>query len=534
MVFRKPYAFLIKNFKIIHLILFGLMTWFFLKIRNIVSFLNDYIDKKTYSQITGVVDEYFGSWTVLLPLLIIGIIIAIIALLKQKKKPIKYYVFALITIIIQIVLISLTRSVFNDIQMGEATSVFTQVICDLSSVLSLLIIPFALIALIRAVGFNVKQFNFKKDLIELDINESDREEVEFEVEVDTENVMARLNRRLRFIKYVYLENKVIFWCVGGLCVFGIILSIVLYIASIEKIYSENESFKVGVMELKVTNSYKTKYSYNGNQIRSDKFYVAVKLDAKNLSNKEVNIPYKYLYLKVADGVKYIPTDNYVNEFSDLGNRYISSDKVKAKEERQILLLYEVDLEYEKNKMQFEYLVSKTDSDKDSVFDTTKVKLKPVEFAGTTTVDEKELKENLSFDNSLLAGTELEIDEVEFNNRYSYTYKQTIGSLEKEFTKSIIPTDTSRYSKTIMRIKANLKKNDKLDHRVYSSLYTKFATIEYNIDGKAKRQPVNVIDVTPSSNMEYTYLEVLEEVSKATKVSLVFNIRDKEYKYKLVG
>lgn len=510
------------------------MTWFFLKIHNIVSFLSSYIDRKTYTQIIGVVDEYFGAWTVLLPLLIIGIIIAIIALLKQKQKPIKYYVFTLIVIIIQIVLLFLNHSVFSSIQMGQPSTIFTQVINDLTSVLSLLIIPFAIVALMRAVGFNVKQFNFKKDLMELDISESDSEEVEFEVELDTENVMVKLNRRLRFIKYVYLENKVIFWCAGGICALGIILSIVLYIASIEKIYSENETFRVGVMDLKVTNSYKTKYTYNGNQIRSDKFYVAVKLDAKNLSNEDVKIPYEYLYLKVADGVKYVPTDNYVEEFSDLGNRYISSDRVKAQEERQILLLYEVDIEYEKNKFQFEYLVSKYASDKTSAFDSTKVKLKPVEFAGTTTINEKGLNEKLTFENGLLDGTELQIDEVDFADHYTYKYKQMIGSLEKEFTKSIVPTDASRYSKTIMRIKANLKQNDKLDHRIYSSLYTKFATVEYDVDGKMKRQPVNVIDITPSSNMDYTYLEVLEEVGKAKKVSLVFTIRDKEYKYKLIG
>ncbi len=510
------------------------MTWFFLKIRSIVSFLNEYIDSKTYSQIIGVVDEYFGIWTVLLPLLIIGIIIAIIALLKQKQKPIKYYIFTLIVIIIQIVLLGLNHSIFNDIQMGQPSTIFIQVISDLTSVLSLLIIPFALVALMRAVGFNIKQFNFKKDLIELDINESDSEEVEFEVELDTENVMVKLNRRLRFIKYVYLENKVIFWCIGGICAFGIILSIALYIASIEKIYKENETFRVGVMDLKVTDSYKTKYSYNGNQIRTDKFYVAVKLDAKNLSDKDVKIPYEYLYLKVADGVKYIPTDNYVEEFSDLGDRYISSDRVKAKEERQILLLYEVDLKYEKRKLQFEYLVSKQASDRTSAFDSTKVKLKPVEFSGITTIAEKKLKENLTFEDSLLSGTELQIDEVDFNSHYSYTYKQMIGSLEKKFTKSIVPTDTSKYPKTIMRIKANLKKNDKLDHRIYSSLYSKFVTVEYDLNGKTKRQPVNVIDLTPSSNMEYTYLEVLKEVENAKKVSLVFTIRDKEYKYNLIG
>ena len=56
MIFKKPYAFLIKNFKIIHLLLLAMIIIITLKYKKIVSFFSDYINssinvyEKTASQ----------------------------------------------------------------------------------------------------------------------------------------------------------------------------------------------------------------------------------------------------------------------------------------------------------------------------------------------------------------------------------------------------------------------------------------------------------------------------------------------------
>ena len=49
---------------------------------------------------------------------------------------------------------------------------------------------------------------------ELNISDEDNEEFELEVNVDTEDIKSKFNRKKRFIKYVYLENKTIIWSVG--------------------------------------------------------------------------------------------------------------------------------------------------------------------------------------------------------------------------------------------------------------------------------------------------------------------------------
>lgn len=532
MVFRKPYAFLIKNFKIIHIILSILMILFFMKMRDITDFFKQYINDSLYQQISGVVSEYLGIWAFLLPIAIIVILVVIISLLKMKDKPVKYYWLTILVYVIELVVIIVSSTILNDIQLGRVNENFVQIFKDLIDSLSFVPIPFILVAITRGIGFNVKQFNFKKDLIDLDINEADSEEFEVEVEVDTEDLKAKLNRRLRFIKYVYLENKKAFFALGGVIVLAIFVGIAIFISSIEKIYSENEVFQTQALNLRVDNTYKTKYANDGTVLNKNKFYVIVELSVANKLEQDVKIPYDSIYIRVNDIVKYSPIDEYREEFAEFGPRFLSVDKIKSKEKRKMVLLYEIDSKYEKNTLRLEYLLSRSPNGQDEIYDYLKVNIKPKEFKETTKVSEKKMDENLKFDDSLIAGTELKISEVEFNKRYSYKYKQMIGDVEREFTKVILPTDTNSYKKIIMRLKADLKKNDELNQKIYSKFYEKYATIEYEENGKMVKQKTKIIDLTPNVD-EYTYLEVTEDVSTSNKVVLIFNIRGKEYHYILV-
>ena len=77
------------------------------------------------------------------------------------------------------------------------------------------------------------------------------------------------------------------------------------------------------------------------------------------------------------------------------------------------------------------------------------------------------------------------------------------------------------------------KNTKLNPKVYSSIFEKFGVIEYEVNGKMLTQKVDIIDLTPN-NSEYTYLEVINAVGNSNKISLIFKVRDKEYKYELIN
>ena len=69
MILRKPYAILIKNFKLIHIILAIFMGYLFYKTNMVLSFLNEYLSSVATTISSDVTSSLFG------PLLIISLII---------------------------------------------------------------------------------------------------------------------------------------------------------------------------------------------------------------------------------------------------------------------------------------------------------------------------------------------------------------------------------------------------------------------------------------------------------------------------
>ena len=96
MILRKPYAFLIKKFKLIHLILTGILIYICYKSYKILSFFNTYIASSRHDVIDGLSDNYLGPLVYIAILFVIFISIFIFLLMKNKDKPYKYYLASII------------------------------------------------------------------------------------------------------------------------------------------------------------------------------------------------------------------------------------------------------------------------------------------------------------------------------------------------------------------------------------------------------------------------------------------------------
>ena len=72
MILRKPYAFLIKYFKLIHICLFILFGYLLFKLRDIYIFFKEYVKNDVYTYIENMASEYIG-----LPLFLIAIFVLI-------------------------------------------------------------------------------------------------------------------------------------------------------------------------------------------------------------------------------------------------------------------------------------------------------------------------------------------------------------------------------------------------------------------------------------------------------------------------
>ena len=92
MIFRKPYAFLIKNFKKIHLVLIFLCAYIFYKHLQVYNFVKEYVDLEAYSAFLEPIDDYTNLLSYLSILLVIAIAVLLLITLRRKEKPWKLYI----------------------------------------------------------------------------------------------------------------------------------------------------------------------------------------------------------------------------------------------------------------------------------------------------------------------------------------------------------------------------------------------------------------------------------------------------------
>jgi Na+/melibiose symporter-like transporter len=115
-ILRKPYAFLIKNFKKIHLIIFLLTAFTIYNSSRILSFFNDYVLNKTAFYSNSLADEYIFGYMYILSILISVFSIIIYILMKQKEKPRKLYIIMIILYIALPALFYVNYNYLNIIQ----------------------------------------------------------------------------------------------------------------------------------------------------------------------------------------------------------------------------------------------------------------------------------------------------------------------------------------------------------------------------------------------------------------------------------
>ena len=84
MILRKPYAFLIKHFKLIHLVITGILFYLVLKYRDVYVFLRKCVTDNAYKYNALEYIDYTIYIFILIAILLLG---GIYFLLKYKDKP---------------------------------------------------------------------------------------------------------------------------------------------------------------------------------------------------------------------------------------------------------------------------------------------------------------------------------------------------------------------------------------------------------------------------------------------------------------
>lgn len=313
MILRRPYAFLIKHFRLIHLILFALLAIITYNASTVLNFFKDYITANGNMEILS--SNYINAFIYIAPIIIIGLSISIFYLMKYKDKPRLYYI---ILIIVSVLCTGVYTYLYLSIRSLETTTVSARIIRlyrDIARsnfyVLFVMCIP----TLIRGLGFDIKKFNFSKDLKELNLSEEDSAEVEVSIDVSSNGLKRTGRRTLRELKYYYVENKFFINIILGTLILILVMLFPFNKYVVNRYLKEGEVLGTSAFNIKVTDSYLT----DRKRISKDNSYVILKVSVIGKVNK-YSLDLDHFVLEGKNN-KYVPSQKFYLYFNDIGTGY---------------------------------------------------------------------------------------------------------------------------------------------------------------------------------------------------------------------
>ena len=527
MILRKPYALLIKHFRLIHIALSVLLVYLAIKTTGIVSFFSDYARSGTYTYVNNLAGSYINFFMYGAILLVLALTITIYLLMKSKDKKRVFYVATIIYYIILFVLLTVAFSILQTLQSQMIDTQTIRAYRDFSFILYLPQFFFIFFSVFRAIGFDIKKFNFANDMAELEIEEKDNEEVEIIFGKNSYKARRLIRRFLREMLYYIKENTFIFASMVAITII-IIGSIVFFNRSVyNQTIRNSNSFSYQAFKMKTISSMLTNVDYNGNIIRDSKYYLVINFNTINQNYQSI-LDKKDFRLMVNNDIIY-PLFGRNEYFIDYGNPY-KGEKIKNGTNKDYLLIFEMD----EKQVQKEYrlqIVDKINYKVGEIHPSYKdVIIKPEKINTITTKKEYALNETISFKDSLIGDSSLTISKFQIIDNYRYTYDFCHAGTCTESTASITSESTTNQGNTLLILdtKLNLadspfKSNIKLDNRFYSA----FVKVRYETEADGVKT-TSFVDRTPSTWSDKVVLQLSNKIKNAHKIDLIITIRNIEY------
>lgn len=520
MILRKPYAFLIKNFRIIHLIITFLLVYVAFKTSAILNYLNDLTTEEAskYSAINYV------SFTPIISIILAIIVLLIVYLLmRYKKKPSLIYLLSIIGYIGLIVVLFISFFYFESLQHDLLIQKTLRVYRDLFFMYMGFQYIIIGIMLTRGIGFNIKKFNFAKDLQELNISTEDNEEVEIDVGLDTNKVTRSFRRKRREFIYYIKENKL--FVIVSLTVILFITGLYFFLSAnvFNKVYTKGEKIKTSNYVFEIDNSYVTTKKYNNTKIDNGYSYVIVQINISSLIEEKQTLDLDDFVLNIGRK-KYVPNKKTYEYFIDLGEGY-TSQNIKYNEPEDYIIVYKIDHKYHKKKMQISYEYS-TSKYSEIRF----INLENINLDKVSSTKNYKIGDTINFKNSILQESTFKVEKVEFGDTFDYTYKYCVKEDScSDISKKITKTDDESITILKMDVDSNYDEDTMVDN---VSLINFYGAIKYELNGKTYISKLN--NRTLNTTNEYIFLEVDKNILSSTNAWLELEVKNIKYKYKIKG
>lgn len=526
MIIKKPYAFMIKHFRLIHVILSLLMVFLISKTSSIVSFFNEYVKNGYYTLNSG---SYINFYMFISIILIIVISAFVYLLMKWKNKSRNLYIFTIGFYFVLFILFIVYFNVFSNISLNQIN---VRGIRAYRDIIIIAYVPqYILLAfhVIRAVGFDIKKFDFKKDLEELDIAEEDQEEIEVTLGSNAYKYKRTIRKMLREFKYYVLENKFFFGTICGVLSLVVFFLVYLRVSVFNKTYKENTTFSVDGIVFKVDASYVTDIDYGGNNILKNKRYVVVKVNMENTNSLKTSVDVEKIRLVLDDKI-YNPVYSKGDFLVDLGENFTKNTVLLAGHSYKYIVVFEIPSNLTFNNAKFRLLQDVSIINGDIASKYKEVNLDVKELFLDKEVNVYKMNDVISLKNTTLKNSEVSVISYEINDSFVENYKYTVNGKTYDGKKIIKPDVMGKNDRTILK----LTLDKKIDESLYINKYLKtnsdfikyFGNISYNIDGYVKNPVINVISLDINTNN--VYIEVPREITNSSSIDLILIVRNNQF------
>lgn len=509
MLLKKPYAFLIKHFKLIHVLLTILSVYIIYRTNLLLKFFNDYLDVQNSVVGQSLRDNLFNIYVFILPIIIIIISIILLWFMIKKKKPYKFYLFNVIAYLFLFIVILYSNSFIGKMEVKIIDILNVRVLRDIFIILLSIQGINTIFLLVRALGFDIKKFEFMSDLNNLELSEDDREEIEIEFNIDSNERKRKIRRKLRYLKYSYKENKLFVGVILLIIILFIIFLLYKRINIYTKVHNEGSIINSDYYSYKVNSSYLLNTSYSGMKITNN-YLIVISMDVKmnSFQNKLLTGNFK---LQIGNN-KYNTINTYDKYLIDIGNVYNNQDLTNSY--NNYLLVYEIpDSDINKSMILLYY------QDNNNI----KVKLKPIKF--TYQELDYKLGDIININNDIILVNEYEIKES-FIIDYDYCIKDTCY----KSIQYLVPSLNTNYDKAILRINGLFNKGTNSNYNSFTNILSSVGTIQYSINGENKYSSMTRINDLKSNEKNIYYYEVNKEILNADSIKLNFNTRKCKYSY----
>jgi len=530
MILKKPYAFLIKYFKLINFVVFILAIYIAYKTYNIISFFNEYITNNyTGNYYPDFYKSYVSPFTYLILITMLLCIIGIYLLFIYKKKPTKVYITSIIYYISFFVFLFFIKNIMITLENSLITAETARIYRDLSILFFFPQIYLIIMYLLRGLGLNIKKFNFDQDLKNLKIEEQDNEEVEITLKNNNVKLIRNIKRFFREFKYYVKENKFIF---SIIFIILIVLSGYLIYNSfpeiIDKEYIQGETFVINNLNYKIEDSIITNLNYNGDVIKDNKYYLVVRLSVENKSNASIPIDYNNFRLEINDNYSYPLLDKGQNFIDYAKDNY--SKEIKANTSGIYSIIYEIKEKELRKSYEIKIANGSTISDNLIVGRHNYIKISPIVINKVNTEITVNQNEEINFSNSNLGNTKITLSNAEITNKYVYDYESCVNNICNTY-KDIININNNSNNKTLIIMDYKYE----FDYDVpffthsttFNTLISTFMKLKYKND-ENKFVYEKIENVTPTKLKKKIAIETTNKINNSSEVYLSFVIRNKEY------